>query len=167
MCSSTWPTSCTTCTVPTVNTSSTRKVHSIHTQYTYTVCIHSMHFTQYTHATYNLHVHSIHTRSTLYTVYIHSTYTVHTQYNMYTQSKIVPGMELVNVADLTTTNEEGALLHPLDMRCYDKLMSAVPYESVTTATVLDAILGQVSDRSPLPNTAPPPFFKTLLKWKHF
>ena len=128
------------------------------TQYTYTVYIHSMHFTQYTHATYNLHVHSIHTRSTLYTVYIHSTYTVHTQYNMYTQSNIVPGMELVNVADLTTTNEEGALLHPLDMRCYDKLMSAVPYESVTTATVLDAILGQVSDRSPSPILPPPPFF---------
>ena len=53
---------------------------------------------------------------------------------------------MVDVADLSERNEEGELLHPLDMRYYNKMISLLPYESVTHVSVLNCMLEQVSSR---------------------
>ena len=53
-------------------------------------------------------------------------------------------MEIVEVVDLTETNEEGELIRPLDKRYYDKLISLLPYESVSHVSVLNCLLEQVS-----------------------
>lgn len=52
-------------------------------------------------------------------------------------------MDLVEVADLAATNEEGDMIYPLDMRYYNKMISLLPYESVTHVSVLNCMLEQV------------------------
>ena len=52
-------------------------------------------------------------------------------------------MDLVEVADLTATTEDGELVHPLDMRYYNKMISLLPYESATHVSVLNCMLEQV------------------------
>ena len=54
-----------------------------------------------------------------------------------------PGMDMVNVVDLSERTEEGELSHPLDMRYYNKMISLLPYESVTHVSVLNCMLEQV------------------------
>ena len=51
---------------------------------------------------------------------------------------------MVEVADLTERTEDGELLHPLDMRYYNKIISLLPYESVSHVSVLNCMLEQVN-----------------------
>ncbi|XP_063675523.1 sperm-associated antigen 17-like isoform X5 [Bolinopsis microptera] len=55
------------------------------------------------------------------------------------------GMDMVEVADLTERTEDGELLHPLDMRYYNKIISLLPYESVSHVSVLNCMLEQVCE----------------------
>ncbi|KAL5264612.1 hypothetical protein ACHWQZ_G005633 [Mnemiopsis leidyi] len=55
------------------------------------------------------------------------------------------GMDLVNVVDLSERTEEGELVHPLDTRYYNKMISLLPYESVTHVSVLNCMLEQVCE----------------------
>ena len=56
---------------------------------------------------------------------------------------------MVNVVDLSERTEEGELAHPLDMRYYNKMISLLPYESVTHVSVLNCMLEQVRTLSPV------------------
>ena len=53
---------------------------------------------------------------------------------------------MVEVADLTERTEDGELLHPLDMRYYNKIISLLPYESVSHVSVLNCMLEQVNNK---------------------
>ena len=53
-------------------------------------------------------------------------------------------MEVIDVVDLSERNDDGTPKYTVDMKYYNKMISTLPYESVTPVSILNIMLEQVS-----------------------